>query len=94
MEKDLDFLEGDRMPMSQQCAIVAKETSGILGYIKKSTASRSIGGGTPPLLFPGEATPGPLYPVLSFSVQERQRTPRKDPAESHKDDERPGASPL
>ena len=29
------------MAMSQQCALVVKKASGILGYIKKSMASRS-----------------------------------------------------
>ena len=41
MEKDLGFVVDDRLAMSQQCALVAKKASGILGCIKKSVASQS-----------------------------------------------------
>ncbi|GAB0179434.1 hypothetical protein GRJ2_000408700 [Grus japonensis] len=40
-EKDLGALVDNRLSMSQQCALVAKAASGILGCIKKSVASRS-----------------------------------------------------
>ncbi|PKU42679.1 reverse hypothetical protein [Limosa lapponica baueri] len=40
-ERDLGVLLDNRMTMSQQCALVAKKTSGILGSIKKSVTSRS-----------------------------------------------------
>ena len=35
MEKDLSALVDSRLTMSQQCALVAKTDSGILGCIKK-----------------------------------------------------------
>jgi len=40
-ERDLGVLVDNKLTMSQQCALVAKMTSGILGCIKKSVASRS-----------------------------------------------------
>ncbi|PKU38250.1 hypothetical protein llap_11444 [Limosa lapponica baueri] len=40
-EKDLQVLVDNRMTMSQQCSLVAKKPSGILGCIRKSVTSRS-----------------------------------------------------
>ena len=41
MEKDLRVLVGNRLATSQQCALVVKKASVILGCIKESVASRS-----------------------------------------------------
>jgi len=41
VKKDLSVLVGSLLAMSQQCALVAKKASGILGCIKKSVASQS-----------------------------------------------------
>ena len=41
MEKDLCVLVGNRLAMSQQCALVAKKDNGILGCIEERVSSRS-----------------------------------------------------
>ena len=41
VEKDLGVLVGNRLAVSQQCALVAKKAGGVLGCTKKSVASRS-----------------------------------------------------
>ena len=38
-EKDLGVLVNNSLTMNQQCALMAKKTSGILEYIKKSVAA-------------------------------------------------------
>ncbi|KGL80715.1 hypothetical protein N309_08555, partial [Tinamus guttatus] len=40
-EKDLGVMVDDKLTMRQQCALVAKKGSGILGCVKKSISSRS-----------------------------------------------------
>ena len=41
-EKDQGVLVDDRLAMSQRCALVAKKASGIVGFIKRSMASKSM----------------------------------------------------
>jgi len=40
VERDLGVLVDDTLTMSQQCALVAKKSNGILGCIKKNVANR------------------------------------------------------
>ena len=59
MNKDLSVLVNYRLSMRQQCALAAKKADDILGYIKKSVASRLR---------------EVLCPVLGSLVHEKQGT--------------------
>ena len=64
------------------------------GLHKKEHGQQVKGGDPPPLLCPGEASPGELCPVLGSLVQKRQESPGESPAEDYKDDKGPGAPIL
>jgi len=69
VERDLVVLGDERLTVNQQCVLVAKKASGILGCIKKSVASmlREV-----LLIFcPSEAPSRVLHPVLGSLLQER-----------------------
>ncbi|KAK4818264.1 hypothetical protein QYF61_009969, partial [Mycteria americana] len=62
-EKILGVLVDNKLNISQQHALAAKEANSLLGCIRKS------GGDYSPLLSTGKTTPGALCPVLGSLVQ-------------------------
>jgi len=73
VEKNLDILVANRLAMSQQCALVTKDTNGILGSIKTGWPT-GLRCDFPPLLCPDEATSRVLCPVLGFPAQKKNIT--------------------
>ena len=93
MEKDLHILMDNKLVISQHCASVDRKANGILGCIKKNVASTSRE--VILSLYSALARPH-LDSVSSFGLpsSKENRQLLESPAESYKDDYRPGASPL
>ena len=83
-EKDLGVLMVNRLAVSQQCALVAKRTNGVLGCTKKSVASRSREVILSTYFAVGRLHLAVLSPVLCSAVQVRKRTSRESPVEATK----------
>lgn len=84
-EKDLGVLIDNRLAMSQEYALVAKQANDILVFIKKSMACRSK-----EVIFPlycalGKATYGVLCPILGLQILDRQVTTEESPVLGYRD---------
>mgnify|MGYP001857279392 CR=1 FL=1 len=88
VEKDLGVLVDNRLATNQQWALVAKKASSILRCITKCVARRTWGE-----IFALYCATFRLT-VLGSPVQKRQRSPRRSPAEGHKDVKGHGASTV
>ncbi|KAJ7395815.1 rna-directed dna polymerase from mobile element jockey-like [Pitangus sulphuratus] len=77
----LGVLVNNKLSMSQQCALVAKIASGILGFIRKSIVTREV---VLPLYSAWARLHfGVLCPVLGSLVKERHGAPGAGPVESY-----------
>ncbi|KAJ7399482.1 rna-directed dna polymerase from mobile element jockey-like [Pitangus sulphuratus] len=85
VQNDLGVLVDNKLSMSQQCVLVPKKTSGILGSVRKSIIQQVKGAASSPLVSLGEALLGVLCPVLGSSGQEKHGAPGVGSAEKDKD---------
>ncbi|GAB0188267.1 hypothetical protein GRJ2_001292000 [Grus japonensis] len=93
-EKDLGVLVDKKLNMSRQCALAAQKANHILGYIKRSVASRLR-----EVILPFHSTlmrppPGVQCPALGSPVQKGHGPVEASPEEGHRDDQRDGAPLL
>ena len=94
VEKDLGILVDNRLAMRQQCVLpwARRPMESWVHY--KECGQQAEGGDPPPLFCPSETTFRIPHAVLGSPVKIIQGSPRRSPAEGHKDDKGPGASPV
>ncbi|KAK4819120.1 LOW QUALITY PROTEIN: hypothetical protein QYF61_025587 [Mycteria americana] len=82
VDKDLGILVGEKLDMTQQCALTAQKANRILGCIQSSMASRSREGIL--FLYSALTRPAVLRPDLGSSAQERHGAVGAGPEEATK----------
>jgi len=93
-EKEFGVLVDETLNVTQQHARAAQKANYILGHIKSSVASRAREGILPLYSTLVRNPPGVLCPALEPSAQEGHGAVGEGPEESHKSDQRDGASLL
>jgi len=91
-EKDLVVLVDEKLDRRQQCVPAAQKANHILGFIKRTMASRSREVILP--LCSAEIPPAVLRSALEPTVQERHGPVGAGPEEGHQNDPRAGAPLL